>query len=115
MANQSTTPRDIGIDVPAPEAACDDQVCPFHGNLPVRGAQIVGRVVSLKMQRTARIEKDRNHYIPKYERYERRTSAYAAHVPACLKVAEGDEVRIMECRPLSKTVAYVVVERRSGK
>ena len=29
-----------------------------------------------------------------------------------LEIAAGDKVRIMECRPLSKTVSFVVVEKR---
>jgi small subunit ribosomal protein S17 len=112
MAQTKTTIRDIGIDVPAPQGTCSEAVCPFHGSLKVRGAQIVGNVVSIKMQNTAVIQKERHHYVPKYERYERRTGRYAAHAPPCLGVQEGDIVRIAECRPLSKTVSFVVIERR---
>lgn len=116
MAEQATKNiRDIGIDVPAPEGTCESPNCPFHGNLKVRGGQLVGTVVSLRMQNTALIEKPRSHYVPKYQRYERRTGRYAAHVPSCLKIQEGDIVRLMECRPLSKTVSYVVVERRENE
>lgn len=112
---QTTTPaRDIGIDVPAPSRTCQDPACPFHGRLKVRGQQIVGRVTSSKMQHTVKVEKEHLHWNQKYERYERRSRRYAAHVPPCIDVAEGDEVRIMECRPLSKTVAFVLVERRRG-
>lgn len=106
--------RDIGIDVPPPSAACQDLLCPFHGHLKVRGQQIVGSVVSTKMERTAVVEKQLDHYDSKFERYERRTRKYAAHVPPCLPVTQGQEVRIMECRPISKTVSFVVVERRGG-
>ena len=48
----------------------------------------------------------------KYERYEKRTRRYAAHLPSCIgEVASGDNVRIMECRPLSKTVKFCVIEK----
>ena len=106
--------RDIGIDVPAPTTSCADPACPFHGTLKVRGQQIVGKVHSAKMEHTAVVEKEHLHYNAKFERYERRTSRYAAHVPPCMPVAPGQEVRLMECRPISKTVSFVIVERRGG-
>jgi len=64
------------------------------------------------MLKSRKREKTRMHYIPKYERYEKRTSKYKAHLPPCIEVKEGDEVVIMECRPLSKTKSFVVVERK---
>jgi small subunit ribosomal protein S17 len=53
-------------------------------------------------------------FIPKYERYETRTSKITAHVPAWMmsKLQEGQEVKIMECRPISKTKKFVVIDRR---
>lgn len=111
----ATAARDIGIVVAAPTATCQDPTCPFHGHLKVRGQQIVGTVRSTKMQHTAVVEKEILHFNQKFERYERRTRRYAAHVPPCLPVALGEEVRIMECRPLSKTVSFVLVERRGGQ
>ena len=50
--------------------------------------------------------------VPKYERYEKRTSRYLAHSPPCFQVKIGDELSIMECRPLSKRVSYVVIENK---
>lgn len=107
--------RDIGIDVRPPqrEPAPGDVQNPFNGSLPVRGSIIVGTVVSNKMQNTVVVEKERPHLVQKYQRYEKRTSRYAAHVPSNIDVQVGDEVTIAECRPLSKTVKFVVVENRS--
>ena len=102
----------IGIDVKEPEKTCNDINCPFHGKLPVRGIMLTGKVVSTAMDKTVVVEKTRMHYIPKYERYEKRTSRYKAHLPPCIEVKKGDEVVIMECRPLSKTKSFVVVERK---
>jgi small subunit ribosomal protein S17 len=104
--------RDIGIDVKAPAGACDDKNCPFHGSLPVRGQIVDGVVVSDKMAHTAVVERNFLKYDAKYERYVKKTSRYSAHCPPCLQVKTGDEVRLMECRPLSKTVSFVVVEKR---
>jgi small subunit ribosomal protein S17 len=33
-----------------------------------------------------------------------------AYAPDCMEVLEGRRVRIAECRPLTKTVAFVVIE-----
>jgi len=103
--------RDIGIDAKPPERMCEDEKCPWHGRLPIRGKIIEGTVVSARAQKTAVIERSYLHYIPKYERYERRHSRIAAYNPECISAKEGDRVKIAECRPLSKTKAFVVIER----
>jgi len=102
----------IGINVKEPEKECDDRNCPFHGTLSVRGIILTGKVVSDAMDKTVVVEKTKMHYVPKYERYEKRTSRYKAHLPPCIEAKKGDEVTIAECRPLSKTVSFVVVERK---
>ncbi|QLH75346.1 MAG: 30S ribosomal protein S17 [Methanomassiliicoccales archaeon] len=104
--------KDIGIDVKAPQGVCEDKHCPFHGELSVRGQVIDGVVVSMKMEKTAVVEKNYLKYDHKYERYEKRSSRYSVHAPPCLGVKAGDEVRIMECRPISKTVSFVIIEKR---
>jgi len=101
--------RDIGLDVRAPKARCDDRHCPFHGRLPLRGQILEGTVVSTAMQRTAVVERVLLHYVPKYERYEKRRRRYLAHAPPCLGVPVGHRVRIAETRPLSKLVAFCIV------
>jgi len=58
------------------------------------------------------VQREYMRFIPKYERYEKRTSSYLAHAPACMKMDLGDSVSIMECRPLSKRVSYVVIENK---
>ena len=103
--------RDIGYDVKKPEKECDDPNCPFHGKLPVRGKIIEGNVVSSKMANTVVVERNYLHFVPKYERYERRRSRTAAHNPACINAKKGDKVKIAECRPLSKTKHFVVIEK----
>jgi small subunit ribosomal protein S17 len=104
--------KDIGIDVEAPKGACKDQHCPFHGHLSVRGTILSGEVVSTKMQGTVVIEREYMRFLPKFERYEKRTSKYAAHAPPCFQTKLGDKVSIMECRPLSKKVSYVIIENK---
>jgi small subunit ribosomal protein S17 len=101
--------RDIGLDVRAPKNRCDDRHCPFHGRLPVRGQLLEGTVVSRGMQRTAVVERTLLHFVPKYERYEKRRRRYLAHAPPCLDVPLGHRVRIAETRPLSKLVSFCII------
>jgi len=105
--------RDIGIDVKEPDRECDDVNCPFHGKLPVRGQIIEGVVVSDKAEKTVVVQRVYMKKIRKYERYEKRRSKIHAHNPPCIAAKAGDVVKIMECRPLSKTKSFVVVEKRS--
>jgi small subunit ribosomal protein S17 len=102
--------RDIGLDVRAPKTRCDDRHCPFHGRLSLRGQVLEGTVVSTSMQRTAVVERTLLHFVPKFERYEKRRRRYLAHAPACLHVPVGHRVRIAETRPLSKLVSFCIVE-----
>ncbi|HEC94599.1 MAG TPA: 30S ribosomal protein S17 [Thermoplasmatales archaeon] len=110
MSEKKST-RDIGLDVPIPKETCSDKDCPFHGTLPVRGQVFTGVVVSNKMDKTVVVEREYTHFIPKYERYEKRTSRNLVHCPPCIKVDIGDKVKFSECRPLSKAVSFVVVQK----
>jgi small subunit ribosomal protein S17 len=103
--------KNIGVNVKTPTESCKDKNCPFHGTLPVRGQIITGVVSATKMQDSILVNREYMHYIPKYERYEKRTSTYAAHCPPCIKTKIGDKVRIAECRPLSKTISFVAIEK----
>ena len=104
--------RDIGIDVKPPSAEWDgDENCPFHGSLRLRGQVFEGLVSRTGMAKSIIVTMENVRYMPKYERYEKRTSRIAAHLPSCIGALEvGDRVRIMECRPLSKTVSFCVIE-----
>ncbi|MBW9221549.1 30S ribosomal protein S17 [Methanothermococcus sp. SCGC AD-155-C09] len=107
--------RNIGIDVKSPENTCDDNNCPFHGTLPVRGQTFEGTVVSDKGHNTIIIKREIVRYIPKYERYEKRTTTMAAHNPPCIHAKVGDKVKIAECRPISKIKSFVVIEKKEFK
>lgn len=102
--------KDIGLEVSLPENECKDQKCPFHGTLSVRGQVLDGTVVSDKMDKTVVVQREYEKKIKKYERYEKRRSKIHAHNPPCLKAQKGNIVKIAECRPLSKTKKFVVIE-----
>jgi len=70
---------------------------------------LAGTVVSNKMEKTALILVERltKHQI--YGKYIRRRSKYMAHDPQN-KCQIGDEVRIVESRPMSKRKRWQVME-----
>ena len=102
--------RDPGLDVRIPKEPCSDDKCPFHGHVKVHGHSMEGVVVSSKMQGTVVVMRTILHYVPKFERYEKRNRRYLAHSPPCLKVITGRRVRIAETRPIAKNVSFVVIE-----
>lgn len=101
--------KDLGLGLSAPKEKCDDPKCPWHGKLPVRGKVLRGVVSSTKTHKTAIVEWKHIKFIKKYERYERRKSKVAAYNPECIDAEDGDSVLIAECRPLSKTKHFVIV------
>jgi small subunit ribosomal protein S17 len=94
-----------------PKKTCDDVNCPFHGSLALKRRSLEGIVVSAKMEKTIIVRLDYLKYVPKFRRYERRRSNIPAHNPPCLEIKAGDKVKLVECRPISKTVSFVVVEK----
>jgi small subunit ribosomal protein S17 len=107
MANTS---HNIGIQVEQPKKSCEDDKCPFHGSIKVRGRQHKGTVVSTKMRRSAVVQWEHRYFIPKYERYELRFTKITVHAPDCMDIKEGDMVRVAETKPLSKTKHFTVIQ-----
>ena len=69
----------------------------------------VGRVVSNKADKTVTVRIERQVKHPLYGKYIKRTSKVHAHDEenSC---SQGDLVKIVQCRPISKTKAWRVVE-----
>jgi len=106
-----TKPKNIGVNVPIPKETCEDKNCPFHGTLGVRGRSFVGTVIKLTFQKNVLVEWSGRSYLPKYERYEKKRTRVWAHAPLCLGITQGDKVKIMETRKISKTKNFVVIEK----
>ncbi len=70
---------------------------------------VEGRVVSNKMDKTVTILVERQVKHALYGKYIRRSTKLHAH-DADNACHEGDVVRVTECRPLSKTKNWRVVE-----
>ena len=103
--------KNIGIEVEAPKESCVDAHCPFHGEIKVRGRIFTGMVIKTDTHKSATVQWTRRHYLPKYERYELRRSKIRVHNPDCMKAMTGDKVKIAECRPISKTKHFVIIEK----
>ena len=102
--------RNIGVSVVSPRKTCEDDLCPFHGTLSVRGKLLTGIVSSAKAPKMVVVSREYPRPTPKFKRFQRSRSKVHAYLPSCVDVKEGDEVKIAECRPLSKTVSFVVIE-----
>jgi small subunit ribosomal protein S17 len=98
-----------------PKKSCEDRNCPFHGELAIRGHIFEGIVATSKMDKTVVVKRNYLYYVPKFMRYQRRHSRISSHNPPCIDAREGDRVIIAECRPVSKTVSFVVVEKVEEK
>lgn len=104
--------RNIGLNVKSPknQPDNDDKKNPFNGTLSIRGKLFEGKVVKTKAKNTVVIQKESPVYFSKFKRYARGKNSIHAHVPTNLIVNEGDTVIAAECRPLAKSVSFVVVE-----
>ncbi len=68
-----------------------------------------GTVVSDRMDKTVVVQVERTTRHPLYGKVLRRNARYKVHDERN-ECQVGDHVRIMECRPLSRTKAWRVVE-----
>lgn len=77
-----------------------------------RGRTFQGIVVR-KFQKRVAIEFERTVYIPKYERYlKKKTRIHARLLDSMIHdIHEGDLIKIKECRPLSKIIHFIVIEK----
>jgi small subunit ribosomal protein S17 len=67
-----------------------------------------GQVVSDKTDKTITVLVERRFMNPMYKKYVKRSTKYAAH-DENNQFKTGDRVRIIECRPISKTKRWTVL------
>ena len=68
-----------------------------------------GTVTSAKNDKTVSVKVERTFRHPLYKKTVRKSAKYVAH-DAKGKCKVGDKVRIQECRPMSKTKSWMVIE-----
>ena len=104
--------RNIGLPVNGSKGKIteNEKNNPFNGSLSIRGKLFEGTVINAKAKWTVVIQKESPIYFSKFKRYARGKNSIHAHVPSNLEVNEGDIVIAAECRPLAKSISFVVVE-----
>lgn len=75
--------------------------------------ELIGNVISDRMQNTIVVAVETLFAHPKYEKPIIRTRKFKAHDPEN-RCKIGDRVRLQECRPLSKTKRWIVIELVKG-
>jgi len=104
--------RNIGLPVKEPKKKSieNENNSPFNGSLSIRGKIFEGIVINAKAKGTVVIERESLIDFTKFKRFGRSKNKIHAHVPSNLNIQEGDYVVAAECRPISKSVSFVVVE-----
>ena len=107
--------RNIGLPVKESKGkiAENEKNNKFNVSFSIRGKLFEGTVIDAKAKGTVVIQKELPIYFKKFKRYGRSKNKIHAHVPSNISVQEGDHVIAAECRPISKSVSFVVVEVRT--
>lgn len=79
-----------------------------------KGKVLSGIVVSDKMKDTVVVEVKGYQKHPKYQKYIKTRKRYKVHDEGNIKKI-GDEVKIKECRPLSKTKHFTLIQTSKVK
>ena len=80
-------------------------------NLVGTRGRIFQGIITKKFPTRVVIEFERTIYLQKYERYFKKKTKLHANLPKNLDVKIGDLVKIQECRPLSKIIHFIVIEK----
>ena len=82
------------------------------GAVSTRGRTFEG-VVTRKFPKRVTIELERTVFISKYERFAKKKTRLHARLPDEMEheINIGDYIKIRECRPLSKIIHFLVVEK----
>lgn len=70
-------------------------------------------IVTRKFPKRITIEFDRTIFIQKYQRFLNKTTRIHARLPEVMEseIHLGDLVRVQECRPLSKIIHHIVIQK----
>lgn|SRR3989338_5711003 len=64
-----------------------------------------------KFQTRVVVDFERMVYVKKYQRFYKKKTRLHARLPIKIDIEIGDYIRIQQCRPLSKIIHFVVVEK----
>ena len=85
-------------------------------NIVTRGRVFEGTVIK-KFPTRVVIQFERTVYNRKYERYSKSKTKIHARLPTIIEsqIHVGDYIKVQECRPLSKLIHFIVIEKIRGK
>lgn len=91
---------------------CNDEKCPIHGSISIRGKYFTG-VVSKVFAKRIVIDFERIVRNEKYERFSKLKTRIHAYLPGCMKsqIKIGDWVKVGETRRISKIIHFVLIEK----
>ena len=75
-----------------------------------RGRNFSGTVIK-KFPKRIVVEFDRTVFVKKYERFYKKKTRLHARLPDSADVNVGDYVKVMQCRPLSKIIHFIFIEK----
>ena len=81
-----------------------------HQKVRTRGRIFEG-IVKKKFPKRVVIEFERTVFVPKYERFYKKKTRIHARLPEHIPIEVGDYIRVQECRPLSKIIHHMVIEK----
>lgn len=67
--------------------------------------------VTKKFSNRVVVEFERTVYVHKYERFYRKKTRLHARLPLGMDIKVGDYIKLRECRPLSKIIHFIVIEK----
>lgn len=84
----------------------------INSNISARGRIFEGIVIK-KFHKRIVIEFERMVKIKKYERYAKSKTKIHARLPENMEneIKTGDYIKVQECRPLSKLIHFIVIEK----
>jgi small subunit ribosomal protein S17 len=101
MAKKETKAKEQNpiVTTPAAEVAVSTRGRTFEG------------VVVKKFHKRVVLEFERTVFVQKYERFYNKKTRIHARLPENIIANIGDRVKVMECRPLSKIIHFIVTEK----
>jgi ribosomal protein S17 len=97
----------------APKKSHEEKILADAQNKIMTRGRVFEGIITKKFPKRIVLEFERMIYVRKYERYARlKTKIHARLLDSMEKhINVGDLVRVHECRPLSKIIHFVVIEK----
>lgn len=78
--------------------------------LSTRGRTFEGTVTK-RFDKRVVLEFERTVFVKKYERFYKKKTRIHARLPENMDIKVGDYIKVRECRPLSKIIHFMVIDK----